>query len=126
VRSVGRRDWSPPRWPNPATKTAAAQVRQAEAAAQAARDAALLQLRSPAPGQAAYLTNQVINALAAPVEAAWRRLDEAEQAAAAIPARVPLGTPMAYTPASWTVDLSLPSCSAAVVKRSLRSERAAP
>ena len=58
----------------------------------AARDAALLQLRSPAPGQAAYLTNQVINALAAPVEAAWRELDEAEQAAAAIPARIPLGT----------------------------------
>ena len=81
--------------PNPARKTAAARVRQAEAAAQAAetaRDAALLQLRSPAPGQAAYLTNQVINALAAPVEAAWRELDEAEQAAAAVPARVPLGT----------------------------------
>ena len=81
--------------PNPARKTAAARVRQAEAAAQAAetaRDAALLQLRSPAPGQAAYLTNQVINALAAPVEAAWRELDEAEQAAAAIPARIPLGT----------------------------------
>ena len=81
--------------PNPAKKTAAARVRQAEAAAQAAetaRDAALLQLRSPAPGQAAYLTNQVINALAAPVEAAWRELGEAEQAAAAIPARVPLGT----------------------------------
>ena len=55
--------------PNPAKKTAAARVRQAEAAARAAetaRDAALLQLRSPAPGQAAYLTNQVINALAAP------------------------------------------------------------
>jgi hypothetical protein len=48
-------------------------------------------LRSPAPGQAAYLTNQVINALAAPVEAAWRELDDADQAAAAIPARVPLG-----------------------------------
>ena len=81
--------------PNPARKTAAARVRQAEAAAQAAetaRDAALLQLRSPAPGQAAYLTNQVINALAAPVEAAWRELDDAEQAAAAIPARIPLGT----------------------------------
>ena len=81
--------------PNPARKTAAARIRQAEAAAQAAetaRDAALLQLRSPAPGQAAYLTNQVINALAAPVEAAWRELDEAEQAAAAIPARIPLGT----------------------------------
>jgi hypothetical protein len=81
--------------PNPARKTAAARVRQAEAAAQAAeaaRDAALLQLRSPAPGQAAYLSNQVINALAAPVEDAWRELDEAEQAAAAVPARIPLGT----------------------------------
>jgi transposase-like protein len=81
--------------PNPAKKTAATRIRQAEAAAQAAeaaRDAALLQLRSPAPGQAAYLTNQVINALAAPVEAAWRELDDADQAAAAVPARVPLGT----------------------------------
>jgi transposase-like protein len=81
--------------PNPAKKTAAARVRQAEAAAraaEAARDAALLELRSPAPGQAAYLTNQVINALHAPVEAAWRELDDADQAAAAIPARVPLGT----------------------------------
>ena len=81
--------------PNPAKKTAAARIRQAEAAARAAetaRDAALLQLRSPAPGQAAYLTNQVINALAAPVEAAWQELEQADQAAAATPARVPLGT----------------------------------
>jgi len=81
--------------PNPARKTAAARVRQAEAAARAAetaRDAALLQLRSPAPGQAAYLTNQVINALAAPVEDACRELDDADTAAAAVPARVPLGT----------------------------------
>jgi len=81
--------------PNPAKKAAAARVRQAEAATQAAetaRDTALLQLRSPAPGQAAYLSNQVINALAAPVEAAWHELDDAGQAAAAIPARVPLGT----------------------------------
>ena len=80
--------------PNPAKKAAAARIRQAEAAAfaaEAARDAALLELRSPAPGQAAYLTNQVINALAAPVEAAWRDLDDAGQAAAAVPARVPLG-----------------------------------
>ena len=80
--------------PNPAKKTAAARVRQAEAAARAAetaRDAALLQLRSPAPGQAAYLSNQVINALDAPVQAAWRELDEADQAAAAIPARTRLG-----------------------------------
>ncbi len=81
--------------PNPAKKTAAARVRQAEAAAQAAetaRDAALLQLRSPTPGQAAYLTSQVINALAAPAGAARRELDEAEQAAASVPARVALGT----------------------------------
>jgi hypothetical protein len=34
----------------------------------------------------------VINALATPVEAAWRELDDADQAAAAVPARVPLGT----------------------------------
>ena len=81
--------------PNPAKKAAAARVRQAEAAARAAetaRDAALLQLRSPAPGQAAYLTNQVINALAAPVEAARREPGDADTAAAAIPARTPLGT----------------------------------
>ena len=81
--------------PNPAKKTAAARIRQAEAAAQAAeaaRDAALLELRSPAPGQAAYLSNQVINALAAPVDAAYQELEHAEQAAAATPARVPLGT----------------------------------
>jgi hypothetical protein len=80
--------------PNPARKTAAARVRQAEAAARAAetaRDAALLQLRSPAPGQAVFLTNQVINALAAPVEAAWRDADDADTAAAAVPARVPPG-----------------------------------
>jgi hypothetical protein len=80
--------------PNPARKTAAARVRQAEAAAQAAeaaRDAALLQLRSPAPGQAAYLSNQVINALAAPVEAAYLELEETDSAAASVPARVPLG-----------------------------------
>jgi transposase-like protein len=81
--------------PNPAKKTAAARVRQAEAAAQAAeaaRDAALLQLRSPAPGQASYLTNQVINALAAPVEASRRELEDADTAAASTPARIPLGT----------------------------------
>ena len=63
----------------PARKAAAARIRAAEAAAQAAetaRDAALLKLRSPAPGQAAYLTNQVINALDArsmPPGANWTR-----------------------------------------------------
>src|ERR1700691_5631802 len=80
--------------PNPARKPAAARIRQAEAAAraaEAARDAALLQLRSPAPGQAAWISNQVINALDAPVEADYQELEHADQAAAAVPARVPLG-----------------------------------
>jgi hypothetical protein len=80
--------------PNPAEKTAAGRIRAAEdavTAAETARDAALLQLRSPAPDQAAYLSNQVINALAAPVEATFQELEEAEQAAAAVPARIRLG-----------------------------------
>jgi hypothetical protein len=66
---------------------------QAITAAETARDAALLQLRSPAPGQAAWISNQVINALGAPVEAACLELEHAGQAAAAIPARVPLTAP---------------------------------
>src|SRR5713101_667464 len=80
--------------PNPAKKTAAAQVRRAEtlaAAAEAERDARLLELRSPAPGQASCLTNEMINALNAPLEAAYRELAAAEDAAAAVPARVRLG-----------------------------------
>jgi hypothetical protein len=80
--------------PNPAKKTAAAQIRQADAAAaaaEAARDATLLKLRSPAPGQAVLLTNQVLNALQAPVEAAYREQAGAKAAAAATPARVRLG-----------------------------------
>jgi hypothetical protein len=79
--------------PNPAKKAAAAQARQAEAraaAAEAARDAALLQLRSPAPSQPVTITNQMINALNAPVEAASRELEEAGHAAAAVPARIRL------------------------------------
>jgi transposase-like protein len=81
--------------PNPAKKTAAAQVRRAEvlaAAAQAQRDASLAALRNPAPGQPVTITNQMINALDAPVQAAWRELEEADKAAAATPSRVPLGT----------------------------------
>jgi hypothetical protein len=80
--------------PNPAKKAAAAQARRAEilaAAAAAARDAALLELRSPAPGQPVTITNQMINALDAPLEAAWRELQAAEDAAAAVPARIRLG-----------------------------------
>jgi len=81
--------------PNPAKKTAAAQVRRAEilaAAARAQRDASLAALRNPAPGQPVTITNQMINALDAPVEDAWHELEEADKAAAATPARVPLGT----------------------------------
>jgi Helix-turn-helix domain len=81
--------------PNPAKKAAAGQVRRAEihaAAAQAQRDASLAELRNPAPGQPVTITNQMINALDAPVQAAYRELDEAGTAAAATPARVPLGT----------------------------------
>ena len=61
--------------PNPAKKTAAAQVRRAEilaAAAEAQRDASLAALRNPAPGQPVTITNQMINALDTPVQAACR------------------------------------------------------
>jgi hypothetical protein len=80
--------------PSPAKKAAAARVRRAEAAvgaAEADRDASLLDLRSPAPGHAALVTNQQVNNLNAPVQAAYDELETAEAAAAAIPARVRLG-----------------------------------
>ncbi len=80
--------------PNPAKKTATAQVRRAEvlaAAAQGQRDASLAALRNPAPGQPVTITNQMINALDAPVEAAHRELEAAADAAAAVPARIRLG-----------------------------------
>ena len=80
--------------PNPARKTAAAQVRHAEilaAAAGAQRDASLAALRNPAPGQPVTITNQMINALDAPVQAAWAELRAAQAAAAAVPARIRLG-----------------------------------
>jgi Helix-turn-helix domain len=80
--------------PNPAKKAAAAQVRHAEvlaAAAEAQRDASLAALRNPAPGQPVTITNQMINALDAPVEAAWAELQAAAGAAAAVPARIRLG-----------------------------------
>jgi hypothetical protein len=80
--------------PNPAKKAAAAQVRRAEAltaAAEAARDTALLELRSPAPGQPVTITNQMLNTINTPAEAARQELEEAEHAAAAVPARIRLG-----------------------------------
>ena len=63
--------------PNPAKKAAAARARHVAvlaAAAQAQRDASLAALRNPAPGQPVTITNQMINALHAPVEAAWTEL----------------------------------------------------
>src|SRR5579859_3231634 len=80
--------------PNPARKAAAAQVRRAEvlaATAEAQRDTSLAALRNPAPGQPVTITNQMINALDAPVEAAWKELHAAADAAAAVPARIRLG-----------------------------------
>jgi hypothetical protein len=77
--------------PNPAKKAAAARAKaamQAVTGAEAARDAMLLKLRSPAPGQPVTITNQVLNALNAPVEAARAELDAAQATAAATPARV--------------------------------------
>ena len=69
-------------------------MRRAEAAADAAeaeRGARLPGLHSPAPGQAALITNQMINALRSPAEAACAELDEAEAQAGATRARVRLG-----------------------------------
>ena len=79
--------------PNPAKKAAAAQVRRAEilaAAAEAQRGTSLAALRNPPPGQPALITNQMINALDAPVEAAWAELQAAQDVAAATPARIRL------------------------------------
>jgi hypothetical protein len=81
--------------PDPARKAAAAQVRRAEilaAAAEAHRETTLAALRNPAPGQPVTITNQMISALDAPVQDAYRELDEADTAAAATPARVRPGT----------------------------------
>jgi len=79
--------------PNPAKKKAAAAVKTARkdlAAAQAARDARLTALRSPAPGQETLITNQALAKLDAPVTTAHQRLAHAQAAAKATPAKIPL------------------------------------
>jgi hypothetical protein len=79
--------------PNPAKKKAAAAVKTARkdlADAQAARDAKLTALRSPAPGQETLITNQQLAKLDAPVTAARQRVEDAQAAAKAIPAKIPL------------------------------------
>ena len=80
--------------PNPAKKTASAQVsaaRKALAAAGTARQRKLGQLRSPAPGTTAVITNQALAELDKPVSAARRKLQAAQAAAKAVPAKIPLG-----------------------------------
>ena len=79
--------------PSPAKKKAAAAVKTARkslAAALAARDAKLTALRNPAPGQETVITNQQLAKLDSPVAAARRRLEDAQAAARAIPAKIPL------------------------------------
>jgi len=79
--------------PNPAKKTASAQVKTARtalAAAEAARQRKLDQLRSPAPGQEIIITNATLAKLDAPAGAARRKLDAAKAAAKATPAKIPL------------------------------------
>ena len=79
--------------PNPAKKKAAAAVKTARknlADAQAAREAKLTALRNPAPGQQTLITNQALARLDTPVTAARRKLEEAQAAARATPAKIPL------------------------------------
>src|ERR1035441_7859420 len=79
--------------PSPAKKTAAAAVKAAKktlADAEAARQAKLDALHRPAPGTAAIITNSDLARLDAPVDAARRRLETAQAAAKATPAKIPL------------------------------------
>jgi transposase len=79
--------------PNPAKKTAAAQVkaaRKALAAAEATRQRTLDKLRSPAPGTTAVITNSDLARLDKPVDAARRKLQAAQDQSKAIPAKIPL------------------------------------
>jgi hypothetical protein len=79
--------------PSPAKKTAAAAVKAAKktlADAEAARQAKLDALHRPAPGTAAIITNSDLARLDAPVDAARRKLETAQAAAKATPAKIPL------------------------------------
>jgi transposase-like protein len=79
--------------PNPAKKTASAAVSAAKkdlAAAGTAREDTLTALRSPAPGTTTVITNATLARLDAPVDAARRKLQAAQAAAKAIPAKIPL------------------------------------
>jgi len=90
--------------PNPAKKTAATAVKTAKktlAGAETARQCKLAALRSPAPGQAVIVTNQMLAKIDAPVTAARRDLQAAQAAARAIPAKIPLSQ---HNPAMVKLD----------------------
>ena len=79
--------------PNPAKKAVKAAVASAAKAlqrAEAKRDARLAELKNPAPGTTVVITNKTLNQLEAPVDTARRRLEAAQQAARAVPAKIPL------------------------------------
>ncbi len=79
--------------PNPAKKTAAAAVKTAKkhlAETEAARQRKLDALRRPVPGTATVITNAMLARLDAPVDAARRKLQAAQAAAKAAPAKIPL------------------------------------
>lgn len=79
--------------PNPAKKTAYAQVEKARRtlhSAQTANKAALLVAHSPKPGTTVVLTNTMINTINTEVHTAQTALDAALAAHQAIPARLPL------------------------------------
>jgi transposase-like protein len=90
--------------PSPAKKTAAAAVKNAKkalAGAQAARQAKLDALRRPAPGTMAVITNTDLAKLDAPVDTARRKLETAQAAQKATPAKIPLGE---HNPAMVRLD----------------------
>jgi len=79
--------------PNPAKKaarTAVASARKALERAEARRDARLAELKDPAPGATVVITNKTLTRLGIPVETARRRLQAAQEAAKAVPAKIPL------------------------------------
>jgi hypothetical protein len=90
--------------PNPAKKAAAAAVASARKAlgrAEARRGARLAELKDPAPGTTVVITNKTLSRLEAPVETARRKLAAAQEAARAIPAKIPLGE---HNPAMVRLD----------------------
>ncbi len=79
--------------PNPAKKTAAAAVKTARkhlAEAESGRQRKLDALHHPAPGTSAVITNAMLARLDAPVDAARRKLQAAQAAAKATPAKISL------------------------------------